>query len=191
MLWDPNPQLARLQFGKASIYHWKDGSGHNWTGGLVMPVGYISGRRYPLVLQIYDFDDTHFLTDGMAPTAFAARELASEGIVVLQVQRRLPHSFDIAEADAQVAGLEGAIDHLTAEGIVDSHKVGLVGFSFSCWYVETALIKAPTRFAAATIADGLDMSYMQYHLWGIESRSLQREFDTTIGSRPFGDGLRQ
>jgi hypothetical protein len=191
MLWDPNPQLVHLQFGKASVYHWKDRSGHEWTGGLVMPAGYVVGKRYPLVLQIYNFDESQFLTDGMMPTAFAARALASSGVAVLQIQRRLPHTFDMAEADAQLAGLESAIDQLSAEGIAAPQRVGLVGFSFSCWYVENALIKAPTRFMAATIADGLDVSYMQYHLWGIDSRSLEREFDAVIGSKPFGKGLSQ
>jgi hypothetical protein len=156
---------------------------------LVKPVGYVAGKRYPLVIQVYNFDETQFLSDGMMPTAFAARALASAGIVALQVQRRLPHTFSPAEADAQLRGIESVIDQLAKEGIVDSNEVGLVGFSFSCWYVENALIKSPGRFRAATIADGLDVSYMQSHLWGVSNRSLEREFEAIIGSKPSGSGL--
>jgi hypothetical protein len=190
MLWDPNPGLVKQQLGLASVFRWKDDSGYEWKGGLIKPPDYISGERYPLVLQIYNFNERQFMTDGMMPTAFAARALADVGIVVLQIQRKLPHTFDVAEADAQLKGIESAIDRLSDDGIVDRRRVGLVGFSFSCWYVENALIKAPDRFAAATIADGLDMSYMQYHLSAVSSRSLEREFETTIGTRPFGDGLK-
>jgi dipeptidyl aminopeptidase/acylaminoacyl peptidase len=154
-LWDPNPQFATLQFGEASVYRWRDNSGHGWKGGLVRPVGYVQGERYPLVIQIYDFDDSQFLTDGMMPTAFSARALASAGIVALQVQRKMPHSFDTSEADAQLAGIQSAIHQLSEEGIVNPRKVGLVGFSSTCWYVENALIKDPDRFVAATIADGM------------------------------------
>ena len=166
-------------------------SRYGTSDGLVKPTGYILGRHYPLVIQIYDFHEDQFLTDGLFPTAMAARPLASAGIAVLQVQRKLPHTFDPAEADAQLAGLDSAIDQLEQEGLVDEKKVGLVGFSFSCWYVENALIKDPKRFTAATIADGLDVSYMQYHLWGIGYRSLEREFEKIIGSKPVGDGMKQ
>jgi dipeptidyl aminopeptidase/acylaminoacyl peptidase len=189
-LWDPNPQLANLQFGEASVYRWRDSSGYEWKGGLVKPVGYAAGKRYPLVIQIYNFDETQFLTDGNMPTAFAARQLASAGIAVLQVQRRLPHTFDTAEADAQLAGFQGAIQALSDEGLIDAGKVGLVGFSASAWYIENALIKDPKRFAAATIAEGVDVSYLQYR-FGISNPLLRREYETIIGAEPMGDGLKQ
>lgn len=191
MLLDPNPQFSRLMFGEALVYRWRDPSGYEWKGGLVKPVNYESGKRYPLVIQIYNFNENEFLTDGMMPTAFAARGLASAGIMVLQIQRRLPHTFNPAEADAQLAGMQSAVEHLFEEGLVDSKKVGVVGFSASAWYVENALIKAPTLFAAATIADGIDFSYMQYRLWGVSDPSFRREIETTIGTEPSGDGLKQ
>jgi dipeptidyl aminopeptidase/acylaminoacyl peptidase len=191
-LWDPNPQFADLKFGVASVYRWRDRSGYEWNGGLVKPVGYTQGVRYPLVIQIYNFNEKMFLTDGLFPTAMAARHLASSGIVVLQMQRKYPHTFDMAEANAQLEGIESAIDHLADEGLVDPQKVGLVGFSATCWYVEHALIKAPERFKAATIADGSDMSYMQYRLFGAASASVEREYDRIIGAKPVGgDGLKQ
>ena len=173
------------------MYHWRDKNNNEWKGGLVTPVGYIPGQRYPLVIQVYGFDDSEFLTDGSFPTAFAARELASAGIVALQIQRRMPHAFDFAAANDELAGIESAIYQLENEGLVDSQRVGLVGFSASCWYVEYALIKAPERFAAATVADGIDMSYMQYRLLGVSSPSLEQEFEKLIGVRPIGVGLKQ
>jgi dipeptidyl aminopeptidase/acylaminoacyl peptidase len=190
-LWNPNPQFANLQFGHASVYQWRDKDNHEWKGGLVIPAGYVPGRRYPLVVQIYNFDESEFLTDGSFPTAFAARELASAGIVALEIPRRMPHSFNFTAADDELAGIESAIDHLGEEGLVDPQKVGLVGFSASCWYVEYALIKASHRFAAATIADGIDMSYMQYRLWGVSSPPLEQESEKLIGAKPIGEGLQR
>jgi dipeptidyl aminopeptidase/acylaminoacyl peptidase len=191
-LWDPNPQFRNLAFGEASTYQWQDRNGSQWRGGLIKPVGYAPGKHYPLVIQIYDFYENEFITDGTMPTAFAARAIASAGIVVLQVQRKLPHSFNMSEADAQLGGFQSAIEKLSREGLVDPSQVGLVGFSSTCWYVERALIKDPMRFKAATIADGIDISYMQYHLWGVSSPPLEREFERIIGSKPTGDdGLKQ
>jgi len=190
-LWNPNPQFGHVQFGPASVYHWRDKNNNEWKGGLVTPVGYVPGQRYPLVIQVYGFDDSAFLTDGSFPTAFAARELASAGIVALQIQRRMPHAFDFAGANDELVGIESVIDQLENEGLVDPHRVGLVGFSASCWYVEYALINAPQRFAAATVADGIDMSYMQYRLWGVSSSNLEQESEKLIGAKPSGVGLKQ
>jgi hypothetical protein len=190
-LWNPNPQFGHLQFGSASVYHWRDKNNNEWKGGLVTPVGYIPGRRYPLVIQVYGFNDSEFLTDGSFPTAFAARELASDGIVALQIPRRIPHGLDLAAATDELAGIESAIDQLENEGLVDSHRVGLVGFSASCWYVEYAMINAPLRFAAATLADGIDMSYMQYRLWGVSSPNIEQESENLIGAKPVGVGLKR
>jgi dipeptidyl aminopeptidase/acylaminoacyl peptidase len=192
MIWDPNPQLDHLLFGEASVCLWRDKSGYEWRGGLVKPVGYAAGKRYPLVIQIYSFDESKFLTDGLYPTAMAARHLASAGIMALQVQRRLPHTFDMAEGQAQLTGLESAIDHLTGDGLIDPSNVGLVGFSSTGWYVEYALMKAPRLFKAATIADGVDFSYMQYRLFGVSSSAVEKEYEAMIGSKPIGSaGLKQ
>lgn len=186
-LWDPNPQLRRLRFGEASVYRWKDASGRDWIGGLVKPVGYVSGHRYPLVIQMYTFREHQFLSDGTDPSAFAARHLASAGLVVLQIQKQ-PNVLSDDDAQTGLAGYRSAIQRLSRDGLIDPAKVGVVGFSWTCWYVVNALVKAPKLFAAATIADGLDNSYMQYLIFAPSSPNIQEQMDQIRGS-PLGDDL--
>ena len=188
-LWDPNPQFGSMQFGQTTVCHWKDKSGYEWTGGLVKPVDYVPGKRYPLVIQLYQFREKEFMTDGMDPTAMAARPLASAGIFFLQASRKPVHTFDQKEADDHLEGLLSAIDHLASDGLIDPTRVGLIGFSWTCWYVEHALIKAPGRFAAATIADGPDNSYMQYRMIGVGNPVEQETFERINGGKPIGEGL--
>jgi dipeptidyl aminopeptidase/acylaminoacyl peptidase len=187
-LWDPNPQLRQMSFGEASTYKWKDAIGREWIGGLVKPVDYIPGRRYPLVIQMYQFAENQFLTDGTDPTAFAARHLASVGFVVLQI-RKQPTTLSESDPQTHLEGYRSAIESLSNAGMVDPKKVGVVGFSWTCWYVVNALVKAPQLFAAATIADGLDNSYMQYLLFGPGPPDIHQQMDTIRGTSPFGDGL--
>jgi dipeptidyl aminopeptidase/acylaminoacyl peptidase len=189
-LWDPNPQLRHLQFGPVSVFHWKDKSGYEWTAGLVKPVNFVPGKRYPLVIQTHGFSEDDFMTDGMNTTAEAALALASAGIVVLQVKDKPTHSMDASEAEGYVEGYGRAVDELAAEGLIDPSKVGLVGFSWTCWYVETALIHDPGRYRAATIADGLDNSYLQYHLWGAGSPAIEKQAELINDGKPIaGEGL--
>src|SRR5262249_44987132 len=155
-------QLSGIRLGKVSVLHWKDAGGHQWVAGLLMPPDYVSGRKYPLVIQTHGFAEHRFLTDGGYTTALAARPLTSAGIVVLQMPYNPEHLVTAQEIPDQVLGFESAVDLLTARGIIDPARVGIIGFSRTCYHVEGALIKDPWRFAAATIADGVDESYLQY-----------------------------
>lgn len=190
-LWDPNPQFSHMVFGKASLYQWTDRSGEHWTGGLVLPVGYRTGEKYPLVIQTHGVWDRMFMTDGCFPTAMAARPLASAGFVVLQIGSVDPvlHTGSPTEADEATVGIDGAIDKLTSDGLIDTNRIGITGFSRTSWYVETELVKHPHRFAAAIIADGIDESYMQYILFGDGHNDLRKESDRINMGPPFGTNL--
>jgi hypothetical protein len=138
---------------------------------------------------MYQFHEHEFMTDGMATTAMAARPLASAGIMFLQITKKA-HSFDQLEMEEHLEGILSAIDTLDKRGLIDPKKVGIIGFSATCPYVEYALIKAPNRFAAATIADGIDNSYMQAMLWGTSNVGLQEQYRRINGVSPFGNGLK-
>src|SRR5262249_36929282 len=159
--------------------------GSDWSGILVKPVGYQSQHRYPAVLQMYNYVDDQFITDGLYPTAFAARELASVGFVVLQIRKR-PNTISEEDARIHLEGYRSAIRTVAAEGLIDSTKVGVVGFSWTCWYVAHALVEDPRLFAVATIADGLDNSYMQYKLFTPEDYILEQQMTKIRGGPPFG-----
>jgi hypothetical protein len=188
-LWNPNPQLALIMKGQSSIYHWNE-----WTGGLIKPVDYVPGKRYPLVIQTHGFENNIFklVTDGAYPTAMAARPLASAGIMVLQIPDRPGKDLVTSdEAERHVEGYLSAIAQLDSDGLIDPKHVGIIGFSRTCLYVESALIEYPNTFAAATIADGVDESYMQYHLFTGDP-SWEGEFEKINQARPFGEeGLKK
>lgn len=189
-LWNPNPQLHQMQFGQASLYQWKDKDDRAWSGILIKPVNYAPGVRYPLVIQLYSYNAGEFVTDGLYPTAFAARHLADAGFVVLQIKKQ-PDTVSEQDPQIHLEAYVSAIDTLSNDGLVDRKRVGVVGFSLTCWYAINALIKMPSLFAAATIADGLDNSYMQYMLFAVEFYPLQKQMDKVRGQSPVGNSLRQ
>jgi dipeptidyl aminopeptidase/acylaminoacyl peptidase len=188
-LWDPNPQLAAFKLGDVSVLQWKDAAGHQWVAGLVKPPDYVPERKYPLVIQTHGFAQHRFLTDGGYTTALAARPLASAGMVVLQMPYNPEHFNTAQELPDQILGFESAIDLLTAKGVIDPSRVGIIGFSRTCYHVEGVLIKDAPRFGAATIADGVDESYVQYlkNSLGPDQKSEQ---EAIYGTKPFGDGLK-
>src|SRR5207253_2137263 len=86
LLLDLNPQFNQLAFGTVKTVEWQV-DGITMIGGLYLPPDYVRGKRYPLVIQTHGYNPTAFSMDGIPDewtNGFAARPLASRGIIVLQ-----------------------------------------------------------------------------------------------------------
>jgi dipeptidyl aminopeptidase/acylaminoacyl peptidase len=190
LIWDPNPQLRHLRAGKVSLYRWKDETGKSWVGILALPPDYDPTRRYPLVIQTHGYrdEDEKYFADGEYTTGNGGRALAAKDLIVLQMEVPLDNLDTPTEAPEQLAGFEAAIKQLTAEGSVDPRRVGIIGFSRTCFHVLYAITHRPDLFAAASITNGFGMSYMEY-LTLTDVPLAQEEFVRVNGGMPFGDGL--
>jgi hypothetical protein len=192
-LWDPNPQLNGIDLGVAEIYNWRDKAGHRWSGGLIKPPGFVAGHRYPLVLQTHGFYPDRFLSDGVYSTANAARAMAAHGIIVLQVGEPViapPYTPAEAETNGRF-GYVSAIEQLGNDGLVNPHKVGIIGFSHTGSFVLNTLIHSPQYFVAATLAESSYNSFGQY-LGNADYRGHEEAsaIARSVGSEPFGKGLK-
>jgi len=193
VLWDPNPQLKNIELGAATVYKWKDKEGRDWRGGLYKPVNYQPGQRYPLVIQTHGFDESEFRPSGLTTTAFAARALAAAGIAVLQVRDigNCP-SLLPSEGPCAVGGYESGANQLVSEGLVDPERIGILGFSRTCFYVMETLTTGSLHFKAASVVDGVTYTYSQYLLtedWF--GNDFAREANSMMGAPPFREGLQQ
>jgi dipeptidyl aminopeptidase/acylaminoacyl peptidase len=185
---DPNPQMKDIGRGEPELYNWKDRTGRKWEGILYKPVDYRSGVKYPLVIQNHGFSEDRFSPSGGFPSAFVAEELASSGIMVLQV-RDCPGRATPIEGPCNVEGYESAVDELSGDGLVDGSRIGIIGFSRTVYYVLEALTTSQLHFRAASITDGINVGYVDYlHSVG-PSDAYRREAEAMIGTSPFGSGL--
>ncbi len=187
ILWDLNPQLKNFELGEASVYNWKDKEGRDWKGGLYKPSKYMLSRRYPLVIQTHGFL-AGFRPSGVYPTAFAARALAAAGIMVLQVGENCPN-VTAQEGPCAVSGYESGANQLVSEGLVDPEKIGIIGFSRSCFYVMQTLAFGSIHLKAASITDGVMEDYFQYLQEAGAGDRVALEANSMIGAAPFGEGL--
>jgi dipeptidyl aminopeptidase/acylaminoacyl peptidase len=189
IIWDPNPQLKSLELSLARTYTWKDKDGRAVEGGLYPPVNYKPGQRYPLVIQTHGFAGTSlFLPSGTGfPNEFAARQLATAGFFVLQADdlaHGCTHGNSEGEGPCAASNYETAAKQLVADGLVDPDKIGLIGFSRSCFYVMEALTRTSYPFKAALIGSGVVYDYMQFLL---HPDPLKKESE--VGGAPFGNGM--
>ena len=188
LVWDPNPQLRRINLGMVSLERWKDKNGNSWSGILALPPSYDPKLRYPLVIQTYSYNAKKFFTDGQYTTGYGGRALAAKGIIVLQMERPTKYIQTPQDGPYQVEGFESAIDHLAATGLIDRRRVGVIGFSYTCFLVLYAITQRPDLFAAASITDGVNMSYVKY-VMATDQTGVQSQSEKANGARPFGEGL--
>jgi dienelactone hydrolase len=189
-LLDPNPDLKDIRLGIASVYRWTY-AGKRQTGVLVLPPDFPQHRPYPLVIQADPLNLSEFLVDGPSHTAFAARALAAQDIVVLQVP-------DIGETgspgwmEENAANYRAAIAQLARSGVIDRRRVGIIGFSHSGVFVLQSLEDEPSAFKAASIAEGSSNSYSEFlaqvDYWSGDAG--EKYLFRYIGARPWGAGLK-
>jgi hypothetical protein len=187
VLFDLNPQFYRLSFGKVEEVSWKSPSGEEITAGLYLPPGYNPGKRYPLVIQTHGYRPHEFWIDGPYTTAFAAQPLASKGIAVLQLPELAAGTAQEGEANRKA--IESAIIYLDKKGIIDRDRVGLIGFSRTCYHVKYVLTHSNFYFGAASVTEGVDAGYFQYLIGANESPLAAADAETLVGAAPFGEGL--
>ena len=138
------------------------------------------------MIQTHGFSQSEFIPSGWGPP-FAARELAAAGIVVLQVgDTNDCLSVTPNEGPCAVSAYESAANQLASEGLVNPEKIGIIGFSRSCFYVMEALTANALHFKAASITDGWMVTYFQYMQ---NPESFSAEANAMIGAAPFGKGL--
>jgi hypothetical protein len=192
-IWNPNPQLKDMQFGHAESYSWKDAFGREIHGVLIKPADFQASRRYPLVIEARSYRQDRFVLDGTYATAVAAQTMVGSGLMVLQagepsVERG--ESFRKGTA-AALEGYQAVIAKLVGEGLVDSKRVGIIGFSRTCDNVMYAVTHEPGLFAAATIANGFTYGVMGYleMVDATTDNAPMKQWWLHYGGNPLGDAL--
>jgi hypothetical protein len=203
ILLELNPAFRGLKLARQEEIEWRATDGTRVRGGLYYPPDYVRGKRYPLVIQTHGWSPRLFAADGVFTSPFAAQALANKDIVVLQAWDFPQEGREAAEQQwlrtkittiamhqLEQSIYEGAIDHLDAAGLIDRARVGLIGFSYTCWSVKYALSHPHDgyRYAAASVADGYDGGYFDYIVRGNRPATAQ-QFETTAGGKPYGAGL--
>lgn len=198
-----NPHLADDTLAEAKHIRWYTSDGMEVHGLLFFPPGYVPGRRYPLVIQTKgNQDDSSFVCDSGVnhDPAFAPQPIANSGMMYLI--RTFPENYDqqkeiahrqtgkyppgIAEAVQQMDIWESGIRNLSAQGLIDPSKVGIIGFSRTGWYVEFMLTQSSFHFAAASVADNVEYSLGEYWLLNEASSG----YDNIYGGSPYGPALK-
>jgi dipeptidyl aminopeptidase/acylaminoacyl peptidase len=187
-LTDANPQIRGFALGDEEEINWKSADGKTVGGILIRPVGYQAGTRYPLIVAIHGGPaaaDVLGFNGG-----YGAQTYAGAGYAVLRPNYRgstnygEKHKTDIVGNYFQ-KGYEDimtGVDYLISQGIVDSTKMGVLGWSagghWSNW-----ILTHTNRFKAISTGAGTSNWISMY-----AESDVQRNRQFYLGNKlPYDD----
>ncbi len=148
---DTNPFASQYAWGRAELIDYKNSKGDRLQGALYYPANYERGKKYPMIVQIYEIESNQ-LHNWTAPTERATYNPAvwtQRGYFVYRPDIVFrPREPGVSALDCVTSGVKKVLD----TGMVDAKKVGLVGHSWGGF--ETTFIATQTDMFAAAVAGG-------------------------------------
>ena len=151
-----NPAFEQYGMGKSRLVEWRSADGQTLRGALLLPAGYVEGKRYPLVVFVYNGAR---LSRGL--NSFGMRDawgpddnfqlLATRGYAVLLPDAPSDRKDQMRDLPKTV--LPG-VSKIVELGIADPERLGVMGHS-NGGYSTLALITATPRFKAAVMRAGM------------------------------------
>lgn len=164
---DLNPEFANLRPSPAERFNVSDEQGVPFWGHLVLPLDYIPGRRYPLVITTYR-DGGWFLRGGTGDE-YPIQVFAANGFAVLNFDIGPTENANAEDFESKakffsrpVHGIELAIASLSSRGLIDPSRVGVTGLSHGAELVSYAI--SHTRIFHAAVASGPGWDPIGYYL---------------------------
>jgi dipeptidyl aminopeptidase/acylaminoacyl peptidase len=157
-----NPQVEALALGASEVVSWKSTEGYDIEGVLLKPVGYQTGKRYPLLVVPHGGPTGAHFNYFRVRYGDGGQHWAGQGWAVLYPNPRGSTNYGEAFMRRNLADWGGGdfrdimagVDAVVAMGIADPEKLAIQGWSYggymTCWTVSQT-----NRFKAAMIGAGL------------------------------------
>lgn len=144
----------------SKVLHYQDSDGQPLNATLYLPAGYVKGRRYPTIVEIYERSARGRFAFATPSYFLASRSFYnSNGYAVLRPDLTYEMNDPMISAAKYV---QLALRKAIASGVVDPKRVGLTGQSFGGY--ETNFIITQTNAFKAAIASAGGANMLRYNL---------------------------
>jgi dipeptidyl aminopeptidase/acylaminoacyl peptidase len=144
-----NPFASDYAWGKSELVEYKNERGERLQGALFYPAGYQAGRKYPMVVYMYErlSDGIHRWSSPSDREPYNPAVFTSLGYMFLQPDI----TFRPREPGLSVADCVGsAVKRVIAMGNVDAARIGIIGHSWGGF--DTVFLATHTNLFAAGVA---------------------------------------
>lgn len=155
VLFKSNLHQARFVYGRSELVHYTNSRGEQLQGALFYPAGYEAGKKYPMVVKIYERQSGmvhHYVVPTLSNgSGFNASVFTAKGYFVLlpDIQYEKGNT-GLSAYDCVTA----AVTQVVATHGIDATRIGLMGHSFGGYETDFILTQT-TMFAAAVSGAGI------------------------------------
>jgi dipeptidyl aminopeptidase/acylaminoacyl peptidase len=191
-----NPELTSVQLGRVRELHWKNRYGDETNGFLILPSQQTPGVRLPLVVMGYGFSGEFAAYADGAMTTFPAQAFARDGFAVLLFNNPRFEPWEGADFErgsraigyGPLSSIQTIVKQLDAQGLIDPHRVGMMGHSMSGFWVQLAITQT-NLFKAVEMHNGGTLSEPGTY-WTAGSRQIRELQEHVMGGPPYGETLK-
>ena len=164
-----NPQLAEVAQGETEVVTWKSSDGVDVEGVLLKPVGFQSGKRYPMLVVAHGGPSGAYVNGFRLGGLEGGQVWAGKGWAVFYPNPRGSSNYGQKTLAANVNDWGGGdfkdimtgVDALVARGIADPDKLAHIGWSYG-GYMTAWTITQTSRYKAAMVGAGLTNMWSMY-----------------------------
>jgi len=188
-IFQTNPHYSKFEWPRSELITYKNNKGEPLQGILMYPSNYKSGKKYPMIVYVYQtFSNT--LHEYINPTTRERTGFNPTNYLLDEYFVLFPDiKYKIGEpGPSAVDCVTSAVKEVLSMNVVDDKRMGLIGHSFG-GYESSFIITQTQMFAAAVAGSAItDLSSHYFSMnfatnrsygWSIESQQLR------IGSSPF------
>ena len=144
-----NTFQSNYAWGHSELVEYKSTKGQRLQGALYYPAGYEAGKKYPMIVYLYEklSDELHTYRPLSQRQYYNASAMTSHGYFVLMpdiVFRAREPGLSVTEC------VTAAVKQTLAKGMVDEKKIGVVGHSWGGF--DASFLATHTNLFAAAIA---------------------------------------
>ncbi len=175
-----NPQQSDYFWGRSELTEYTNKDGEKMQGSLFYPANYEKGKKYPMIVYIYEILSTgvHRYVSPSPKSAYNTTNYTTDGFFVYQpdIVYKTNHPGESA-----VECVVPAVEKVIETGMIDKDKIALMGHSWGAY--QTSFIITQTDLFAAAIAGAplINMISMYNEIYWNSGSPNQRIFETSQG----------
>jgi dipeptidyl aminopeptidase/acylaminoacyl peptidase len=193
---DVNPEMASVELAPVRELRWKNTYGDETNGFLILPPHRAAGIRVPLIVIGYAFSGEFVTQADTVLTSYPAQAFARDGMAVLLFNYPRFETWQGANFQrgsraigyGPVSSIQAAIEQLEAEGLIDAHRVGMLGHSLAGFWAQLAITQT-TLFKVVEMHNGGTSSEPGMY-WEHGTKQLREVQEHIMGGPPYGETLK-